>query len=162
MPDNESLRQACRPCSDLGGPHYWRLGFVGFPPLSLISVQTSRLSEAGLLACFKVQHQSCPLWVIGSRCLAGKAIKIPQRRLAASSPGGLTGRQGPQCSSEWHRCVNLSHHAAPPNDPKKDERFSFLFFEVKKVCLTLKTNRGGNETGPAISALRWAGGRKAL
>lgn len=40
---------------------------------------------------------------------------------------------------------------------KKRERTSF-FSEVEKVCLTLKTNRGGNENGPTVSALRWANG----
>lgn len=52
--------------------------------------------------------------------------------------------------------MNVSHHSTPPDDPKKEERmFLFFFFsEVKKVCLTLKTNRRGNETGPAVSALR--------
>lgn len=53
--------------------------------------------------------------------------------------------------------MNLSQHSTPPDDPKKEERMQFFFSEVEKVCLTLKTNRRGNETetGAEVSALRW-------
>lgn len=60
--------------------------------------------------------------------------------------------------------MNLSHYSTPPDDPKKEERmrvFFFFFSKVEKLCLTLKTNRRGNETeaGAEVSALRRVSGR---